>query len=280
VGQRVIRGRGITAEDTATSRFVVVVNEAFAKKFFPKEDPIGRHFGIYDKEDIGAYEIVGVVSDAKYVNARENAMAMFFAPLTQWQRRLMLPTSINLETQMHYVTSITMSFRGAPQNLYETVRGALVQVDPNLTMIDLRSLDAQLASNFVQERLMARLTALFGLLTLVLASVGLYGITSYQVAQRTREIGLRMALGADRNRVAGLVMRSALMQVGLGLGIGIPIALMGARLVASQLYEVKSYDPLSLLIAVAVLLSAAVIAGFFPARRAASIDPMLALRSE
>jgi predicted permease len=280
VGEPVIRGRGITAEDTATSHFVVVVNQAFAKKFFPKEDPIGRRFGIYDREDIGAYEIVGVVADAKYTRPREEAMAMFFAPLTQWQHHLKLPTSINLETQMHYVTSITMSFRVAPQNLYETVRRALVQVDPNLTIVDLRSLDSQLAGNFVQERLIARLTALFGLLTLVLASVGLYGITSYQVTQRTREIGLRMALGADRNRVAGLVMRGALIQVGLGLGIGVPIALMGARFVTSQLYEVKSYDPLSLFAAVVVLSTAAVVAGFFPARRAASIDPMQALRSE
>jgi ABC-type antimicrobial peptide transport system permease subunit len=190
------------------------------------------------------------------------------------------PTAINLETQTHYITSVVMSFRGVPQNLEATLREALARVDPNLTILDLRSLDQQLAGNFNQERLVARLTALFGLLTLVLASVGLYGITSYQVAQRTREIGLRMALGGQRNRMAVLVMRGALIQVVVGLAAGVPISLLGAHWIQSQLYEVKSYDPLSLFVAVFVLSTAALLASFLPARRAASIDPMQALRAD
>ena len=161
-----------------------------------------------------------------------------------------------------------------------TLRATLAQIDPNLTILDLRSLDQQLAGNFNQERLVARLTALFGLLTLVLASVGLYGITSYQVAQRTREIGLRMALGAQRNRMSALVMRSALIQVVVGLAVGVPISLLGAHWIQSQLYAVKSYDPLSLFMAIVVLSAAAVLASFLPARRAASIDPMQALRAD
>ena len=140
--------------------------------------------------------------------------------------------------------------------------------------------DFQVAGNFNQERMIARLTTLFGVLSLLLASIGLYGITSYQVTQRTREIGLRIAFGAGRNRVVGLVMRGAFIQVALGLALGIPIVLVGARYVANQLYLVKSYDPVSLLVATAVLAGAAMIAGFIPARRAASIDPMRALRSE
>jgi len=280
VGQPVSRGRGFSESDTAGSQFVAVVNQAFAKKYFPNEDPVGRHFGVYDREDFGAYEIVGVVANAKYRQPREEAQAMFFAPLSQWQRKLKNPTFINLETQTHYITSIVMSFRGAPQNLEAALRGALAHVDPNLTILDLRSLDQQLAGNFNQERLVARLTALFGLLTLVLASVGLYGITSYQVAQRTREIGLRMALGAQRNRMAALVMRGALIQVVLGLAAGVPISLLAAHWIQSQLYAVKSYDPLSLFMAIVVLSTAAVLASFLPARRAASIDPMQSLRSD
>jgi predicted permease len=280
VGQPVIRGRGLSEGDTASSQFVAVINQAFAKKYFPNEDPVGRHFGIYDREDFGAYEIVGVVADAKYKQPRENAQAMFFGPLSQWQHNLKNPTAINLETQTHYITSVVMRFRGVPQNLDVTLRDALAHIDPNLTILDLRSLDQQLAGNFNQERLVARLTALFGLLTLVLASVGLYGIASYQVAQRTREIGLRMALGAQRNRMAALVMRAALIQVGLGLAAGVPISLLGAHWIQSQLYGVKSYDPLSLFVAIVILSTAAMLASFLPARRAASIDPMQALRAD
>ena len=280
VGQPVIRGRGLSQGDTANSHFVAVVNQAFAKKFFPNEDPIGRHFGIYEREDIGAYEIVGVVANAKYTHPRAEAEAMVFQPLSQWQHYLKDPIFVNLETQTHYINSIVMDFHGTPQNLEVAVRRALANVDPNLAIINLRSLDFQLAGNFSQEHLIARLTTLFGLLALLLTSIGLYGMTSYQTIERTREIGLRMAFGAGRNRVVGLVMRGAFVQVALGLTLGIPIALMGAHVIASQLYLVKSYDPWSLLVAVLVLSGAAAIAGFVPARRAASVEPMQALRNQ
>jgi predicted permease len=280
VGQPVIRGRGFTENDTAASRFVAVVNQAFVKKFFFNEDPIGRHFGSYDKEDIGAYEIVGVVANAKYTHPREDAAPMFFRPLSQWQHELMDPTSVSLETQTHYINSIIMHFHGQPQNLDATVHRILATVDPNLTVIDLHSLDYQVTGNFNQERLIARLTTVFGLLTLVLASIGLYGITSYQVTRRTSEIGLRIALGAERSRMVGMVMRGAFIQVALGLALGIPIALIGARSLADQLYVVKSYDPMSLIVATVVLSAAAALAGFIPARRAASVYPMQALRNQ
>jgi predicted permease len=280
VGQPVIRGRGILVEDTDTSQLVAVVNQAFAKKFFPGEDPIGRHFGSWGQADAGAYEVVGVVADAKYAAPRREARPMFFRPLAQWQHNLQGATEVQIEALSHYVTAIVMNFAGTPQNLDAGVRRALANVDPNLAIINLRSLDFQVAGNFNQERLIARMTTLFGALSLLLAAIGLYGITSYQVTQRTREIGLRMACGANRSRVMSLVMRGALVQVALGLALGIPIVLMGARYLGSQLYLVKSYDPLSLLIAIGVLAGAAMIAGFIPARRAASIDPIQALRSE
>jgi predicted permease len=280
VGQPVVRGRGFTDQDTATSQKVAVVNQAFVKKFFPKEDPIGRHFGVFDQKYSSAFEIVGIVADAKYNNPRDEMRTMYFRPLTQVMTGLTEPNAMQAEARSLYINSVTLHFQRPPQNLDATVRRTLQSINPNLTLIDLRSLDNQVSGNFSQERLVARLTMLFGLLALVLASVGLYGITSYQVARRTSEIGLRMALGADRWNVVRMVMRGAFLQAGLGLAIGIPIAILGARYMADQLYQVRSYDPLNLMIAVVVLLASATVAGFIPARRAANIEPMDALRTE
>ena len=279
VGQPVIRGRGFTDADTAASQKVAVVNQAFVKKFFPKEDPIGRHFGIFELKFSGSFEIVGIVADAKYTNPRRDVRPMYFRPLDQ-QLVVTDPNEVMAEGRSLYINSVTLHFKQPPQNVDAMVRRTLADIDPNLTVIDLHSLDYQVADNFNQERLIARLTILFGALALVLASVGLYGITSYAVARRTGEIGLRMALGADRGNVVRMVLRGAFVQVGLGLAIGIPIALLGGRLMADQLFGVRSYDPLSIAIAVCVLSAAAALAGFIPARRAASIEPMEALRLE
>jgi predicted permease len=280
VGQPVIRGRGITEQDTATTQKVAVVNQAFVKKFFPKEDPIGRHFGVFDQKYSSMFEIVGVVADAKYNNPREPVRSMYFRPLNQQMDGLTVPNFVMAEGRSLYINSVTLRFDRAPQGLDAMVRRTLESINPNLTVIDLNSLDYQVAGNFTQERLIARLTTLFGVLALVLASVGLYGITSYQVARRTSEIGLRMALGADRRDVVKMVLRGALLQAGVGLVIGIPLALGAARWMTSQLYQVRSYDPLSLLAAVVVLLLSATVAGFVPARRASLIEPMEALRTE
>ena len=280
VGEPVIRGRGFTEQDTATSQMVAVVNETFVKKFFPNEDPIGHHFGNNGQKFAGSYEIVGVVADAKYNNPRGQFRPFFFRPLTQRNLNFKEPGDMTGENWSMYINSIVLRFRSNPQNVDALVRRTLGNIDPNLTIMDLKSLDYQVAGNFNQERLIARLTMLFGILALLLASVGLYGITAYSVARRTSEIGVRMALGADRVDVVGMVMRGAFSQVVLGLAIGIPIALLGARVIATQLYGVHAYDPLSLLIAAAVLSLAAAVAGFVPARRAASIEPMKALRSE
>jgi len=279
VGQPVIRGRGFTDADTATSQFVAVVNEAFVKKFFPKEDPIGRHFGVFDQQFAGRFEIVGVVADAKYVNPRSEVRTMYFRPLTQ-QQQVTEPNEVMAEGRSMYIDSVTLHFSNPPQNVDATVRRTLADIDPNLTITDLHSLDYQVSDNFTQERLIARLTTLFGLLALALAAVGLYGITSYAVARRTGEIGLRMALGADRDSVVRMVMRGAFVQVGIGLAIGIPVAILGGRFMASQLFQVRSWDLVSMGTAIAVLSAAAALAGFVPARRAASIEPMEALRIE
>jgi predicted permease len=280
VGQPIIRGRGFTDDDTATSQKVAVVNQAFVKKFFPKEDPIGRRFGIFDQKFAASFEIVGIVADAKYTNPRDEVRTMYFRPLTQQMSGLTEPNFIMAEGRSLYINSVTLHFQRPPQNLDALVRRTLANINPNLTVIDLHSLDYQVEDNFTQERLIARLTALFGMLALVLASVGLYGITSYQVARRTSEIGLRMALGANRTNVVRMVIRGAIVQAGVGLAIGVPIAMLGAHYMADQLYQVRSYDPLSLTVAVVLLSAAAVVAGFIPARRAANIEPLVALRTE
>ena len=280
IGQAVVRGRGFTEQDTSTSRMVAVVNQAFVKKFFPNEDPIGHHFGTFDQKYAADYEIVGIVADAKYNNPREPVRPMYFRPMTQLNTTLKERSAITAETRSLFPNSITLRFAGDAAGLEPLVRHTLANINPNLTVIDFNALDYQVAGNFNQERLISRLTALFGLLALVLASVGLYGITAYSVARRTSEIGLRMALGANRRDVVALVLRAASWQVGLGLVIGIPVALLAGRLMSSQLYGVSTYDPFTLTWAVLVLAAFAAIAGFIPAKRAASIEPMHALRTE
>jgi predicted permease len=280
IGQPIVRGRGFTDQDTATSQMVAVVNQAFVKKFFPKEDPIGHHFGVFDQKYAGNFEIVGIVADAKYSNPRDPYRPMYFRPMTQFNHNVTGRDFFMAESRSVYPNSITVQYSGDAASLESLARRTLANINPDLTMIRFKSLDYQVADNFNGERLISRLTALFGLLALALASVGLYGITAYSVARRTNEIGLRMALGANRGNVVLMVMRHALGLVAIGLGIGIPVALVGARLMGTQLYGVKAYDPITLVLAVLVLSAFAAVAGFIPARRAAGTEPMHALRIE
>jgi len=280
VGQTVLRGRGFTDQDTATSQMVAVVNQAFVRKFFPKEDPIGHHFGVFDQKYADNFEIVGVVADAKYNNPRDPYSAMYFRPITQFNRKISGANFFMAESRSMYPNSITLQYTGDAASLESLARRTLGNIDPNLTIVSFKSLNYQVADNFNGERLISRLTSLFGALALILASVGLYGITAYSVARRINEIGVRMALGANRGNVVIMVMRRALTLVAIGLAIGIPVALIGGRLMRTQLYGVSAYDPLTLTAAVAVLAVSAAMAGFIPARRAASIEPMNALRIE
>jgi predicted permease len=276
LGTHLLRGRTIGLEDTPTSRQVAVVNQAFAHKFFLNQDPIGKHFGMGDPSHSGDFEIVGVVEDTKYQDARRPAYPTFFMPFLQMSK----DPKLSFMVGSHYIGDIELRVAGNPQNLNAAVRGTLAGIDPNLTILDLLTMNEQVTRNFNQDRLIARLTELFGGLALVLACVGLYGVTAYAVAQRIGEIGIRMALGADRPRILGLVLRGALWQLGIGLAVGVPAALAGGRLLANQLYGVKSYDPAVLALAAAVLTACALLAGFVPAQRAASIDPIRALRVE
>jgi len=276
IGTHLLRGRVIGDEDTPTSQPVVVINETFARKYFPKQDPMGKHFGMGDASHAGDFEIVGIVEDAKYQDARKPPYPTFFMPFLQIQKDPKLSFMIG----SHYAQDIELRVAWKPENFNAEVRRALAEIDPNLTVIDIATMNEQLARNFNQDRLIARLTELFGVLALVLACVGLYGVTSYSVARRTSEIGIRMALGAQRTNVLGLVLRGVMVQLVIGLAIGIPAALAGGQLLASQLYGVQSHDPIVLGLAAVVLAISALLAGFIPARRAASIDPIRALRME
>jgi predicted permease len=280
VGVAMVRGRGFTAQDTNAAPQVALVNQTFAKKFFPNQDPIGQHFGIDRAKYSGSWQIVGVFSDFKFNDPRGDVRPVFLRPLTQQFAGFTEPEMISGETQSMFIDAIVLNFNTPQPDADALIRQTMASVDPNLTVIDLRTLDAQVAGNFTQDRLVAQLSTLFGLLSLVLASVGLYGVMSYFVARRTSEIGIRMALGATRGSVVAMVMRGVLWQVIVGLALGIPAALYAGKLMKSLLYGVVNYDPWALAGAPLLLVLCAAVAGFIPARRAASIEPVQALRTE
>ena len=279
VGTRVLQGRPITDQDTATSRRVAVVNQRFAKKFFKDESPIGKHFGDLDAKYVGNFEIVGVTEDTQYRQPTRKIPPMFFLSAMQ-SVTYDDPRFVSFEDRSHYLNAIELKTQGTVSGLEAQVRRALSQVNPDLAVIDFVSFAQQVQENFSQQAMIAKLTSLFGLLALVLASVGLYGVTAYSVERRTSEIGIRMALGADRLNVLRLVLRGAFLQMGIGLAIGIPATILGGRAMATQLFGVKPYEPNILLLTTAVLSFAALVAAVVPARRAATLDPMRALRTE
>jgi predicted permease len=277
IGTPLLEGRPVEEQDTARARRVAVVNEAFARRYFENQNPLGQHIGGEANHNRGVYEIVGVVGDAKYRFARRPAEPTVFLPF--FQKVDYQDTELaSAEISTNFIECIELRVTSGPERVEPMLRLAMSSIDPNLPINEIATLREQVSRNFNQERLIAELTGLFGLLALVLACVGLYGVTAYGVAQRKREIGLRMALGAERNHVVGMVVRGAMMQIGLGLLAGIPIALGGGRALAHELFGIKSYDPVVLGTAVCVLGISALAAGLIPAMRAASIDPMEALR--
>jgi macrolide transport system ATP-binding/permease protein len=226
-------------------------------------------------ESSNEIEIVGVVSDVKYVDPREPVRAMYFRPLLQHA-----PISDGVEIRSLFIGAITLQMKGQVDGLESQVRRTLANISPNLTVVTYNTFADQVDGQFNQERLIARLTLMFGLLALVLASIGLYGVTAYTVARRTAEIGIRMALGAGRGSVVRMVLREAMLQAAVGLAIGVPVALLCVRFLKTQLYAVGGQDMSVLAGAMFVLAVSACVAGLIPARRAASTDPVKALRTE
>jgi predicted permease len=279
IGTKILQGREFADQDTSATAPVAMVNRTFAKKFFKDGNAIGQHFRLDLKTTVN-YEIVGVTEDTQYWQPDSHIRSMFFLPAQQWVK-YEDPDMGTFEQVSHTkMNAIELHTSGFVPGLEAQVRHAIAQVNPNLTVIDFQTFDEQVQSNFKQPGMIVQLTSLFGLLALALASIGLYGVTAYSVERRTSEIGIRMALGADRSAVLRLVLRGAFLQVVIGLAIGIPATILGGRAMANFLYGIKPYDPLVLVVTTIVLLSAAFVAAVLPARRAANTEPMHALRTE
>jgi predicted permease len=282
LGVPVLRGRGFTAADNETTAPVALVNEAFVKRFFKStEDPLDQHFGLDVPEYSGTFRIVGVVRDAKFAGwgLRRPARPMFYVPLAQ---NVNYPDDLmkKIELNSHFIGGILLVTNMTPGTLESQLTRIFADLDPNLTINSIRTVQQQIELSFDQERAVASLAGLFGVVALILAAIGLYGVTAYSVAQRTNEIGIRMALGADRPQVLGLVLSGAFKRVAIGLILGLPLAVGAGRLLSAQLYGVSSWDPFALTVAAGALGVCSFFAAIIPANRAASLSPMNALRIE
>jgi predicted permease len=266
VGVHVLAGRGITAKDTANSPKVAVVNESFAKRYFGASPAVGRRIGLgSDPGTPTNIEIIGVVNDTKYENLRDE-----------------IPREVYLCDAQRYPNGHMVYVRTErdPENAFATIRAAVHDLAPALPVTGMKTLTRQLDESLVTERMVAALSSVFGVLATVLAIIGLYGVMAYMVTRRSREIGIRMALGAMRGNVVWLVMREVVTLVGIGIAVGLPAALALTHLVESQLYGVKADDPAAMALATALLAAVALLAGYIPARRAAGFDPVRVLRYE
>jgi predicted permease len=282
LGVKVVRGRHFTDADNEHSDNVAVVNEAFVRKFFTAgEDPIDRRFGLNLPENVNTFRIVGVIRDARFAPFQLDrpARAMFFVPLAQ---TVAYPNPLmqRVEAASHFVGGLLLVTDTPEGQLELLVSRALAEADPNFSVINVRRLEDQVERTFDQQRAVASLAGLFGVVALILAAIGLYGVTAYTVARRTSEIGVRMALGADRGRVIGLVLSGTFRRVAIGLALGVPLAIAAGYQVSALLYGVTFWDPLALAIAAGALTLAALIASVVPASRAATLSPMTALRTE
>ena len=282
LGVRLMKGRYFTEGDNDATESVAVVNEAFVKRFFkPAEDPLAQHFGIDLPENAGTFRVVGVVRDAKFAGFQlsKPARAMFYVPLSQ-SVDYKHPLLKKLELRSHFIDAILLVTNTPTGTLEPQLQRLLAGLNPDFNITSVRTLQQQVELVFDQERAVASLSGLFGTVALLLAAVGLYGVTAYAVAQRTNEIGIRMALGADWWKVVRLVLRGAFQRVLIGLLLGLPLAIGAGHLISSQLYGVSWWDWPALTVAVGALTICAFFAAIIPASRAAAISPMRALRNE
>jgi predicted permease len=278
IGARILRGRMFDERDTPDSTHVAVVNQVFADKYFPNQDPIGRRFGFGGPEHRADFSIIGIVENVTFRNPRNaTPPPMFFLPLLQMWKSEWANNSL---ARSNLIGNIELRVEGSAPGLAGEARAALAGIDPNLTIINVTTIREQLGNLLGHERLIAQLTALFGVLALLLAAIGLYGVTAHTVTGRTGEIGVRMALGATRPAVIGMILSGVFTQVAWGVAIGVPAALAGGHILAKQLFGVKSSDPLTMAAVTLALAAAALLAGFVPALRASSIDPVRALRAD
>jgi predicted permease len=268
MGTNLLAGREFTHADTLTSQKVGIVNQEFARKYFNGANPVGRTFHI--EAPAGQPEpqilIVGLVQNSKYRNLNEDFQPIAFLPSTQ-------------DDSPRSAATFVLRVNGSPGSIMSAAKSSVAEVSPVLP-VEFRSFSQQLDESLLRERLMANLSAAFGILALVLASVGLYGVISYLVTRRRNEIGIRIALGASKTRVVTLILKEALLLLAIGLAAGTVLSIWAGRAAATMLYGLKPYDPLSLLVASLLLASIALAASYLPARRAAALQPMTALRDE
>ena len=263
----VLLGRDFTAGDNADAPKVAIINKSMARDIYGDISPVGRRISIPDwVADASWYVIIGVVADTKSRDLRDPVIPMLYVPLEQSA----VPSGVTFQ-----IRTVTDAARAVP-----LVLRTVAQADQRLPVVGVRTLNDQLEYSLIEERLVASLAGLFGVLALLLACVGLYGVMAYTVSRKTNEIGIRVALGSGRIQIAGMILREALLMVLAGLTLGIPAAMGAARLMRSQLYGLGPDDPMTMLLAVSLMTVVALLACYFPAKRAVRIDPMQALRYE
>jgi len=268
LGVPLLSGRDFGLQDTTTSLKVGLVNQSFAETYFHDQNPIGRRITFEEDSDKDDFEIVGVIGDAKFDSAKEKAEKAVYRPIFQVQDQISFNNTFELRTV------------GDPLSIAGEVRAAITEVNDKLPILNVTSLRLQTEEALRQEKLVAQLVSFFGLLGLLLSCVGLYGIMAHSVVRRTNEIGVRMALGADRKQIVWLVLKESLLLVAVGLAVGLPASWAAGKLISSQLFGLGAADPVALVAAVTLLTLVATLAGYLPARRASKVDPLIALRYE
>jgi predicted permease len=245
---------------------VAVINQTLARLLFPDEDAVGKHFHL-GRRNVTDYEIVGIAKDAKHSTVRDEIPPTMYAPYVQSLKGL---------REMSFEVRTIAN----PTAMVAAIRHAVQEVDSNIPLFNLKTQSEQVNESLAQERLFAKLSSFFGVLALLLASIGLYGLMSYSVARRTHEIGIRMALGAQPGNVRWLVMREMLLMVLIGVAIGLPAAIAATRVVSSMLFGLTATDPWTIALATLFLVGVSALAGYLPARKASRVDPLVALRYE
>jgi predicted permease len=260
-----IAGRTFGPQDTATSQKVAVISEQLAKTRFPNINPIGRHYHIGGADSSWDMEVIGIVKDVKFEQLSEPVQTLDYVDYLQ---------------RPQYQQDLVVRYTGDSTSVSSAIQQAIHSVDRNLPITRVSTLNEQVANSITQQRTVAQLSTFFGLLAVFLSCIGIYGLMSYVVSRRTNEIGIRMALGAERSNVRWLIMREIVVLIGIGVAIGIPATLYGSRLIKSMLFGLKGDDPTSLIASVVAMLIVGLLAGYLPARRASRVDPMVALRYE
>ncbi|MGB6726729.1 MAG: ABC transporter permease [Terracidiphilus sp.] len=292
-GIPIVAGRGLTSADKANSLKVAVVSQTLARKYFPKGDAIGRQLTIGIDSVKGPWQIVGIARDTKSGDPREtDPVRMTYIPMSQIDRFLPVDAAVAAgngnvakpapreENQDCYAHTILIRMVGDPATTIADLRAAVAEVDPNLPLLRITTIQDQVSDLISHDELISTLTSLFSLLALLLAAIGLYGVMSYNVVRRTNEIGIRLALGAQATNVLRMIMRESLLLLAIGTGVGLPLAIMATRIIKDQLFAVDAIDPLSFAVAFLIVSLMTVLAGWLPARRAAQVDPVTALRCE